>query len=85
MPLCWLTLTPLYHTKLKQLIVPTSHLVSMSCVVEDDFFLEDVLDLPTGCSPGVLFQDVNSEGFSKLEKQGWSFKPNELMLDFSTV
>jgi protein regulator of cytokinesis 1 len=65
----WLTLAQLYHTKLEQLIALTTRLVSMSRVVGDNFFPEDVLDPSAGRSPGALYQDVNPERFSKLEKE----------------
>ncbi len=41
----------------------------MSRVVGDNFFPEDVLDQSVGRSPGVLYQDVSPERFSKLEKE----------------
>ena len=41
----------------------------MSRVVGDSFFPEDVLDPSAGRSPGALYQDVNPERFSKLEKE----------------
>ena len=66
-PLRWLTLTQLYHTKLEQLIALTARLVLMSRVVGDTFFPEDVLDQSVGRSPG--YQDVSLERFSKLEKE----------------
>ncbi|KAH9042589.1 microtubule associated protein-domain-containing protein [Lactarius pseudohatsudake] len=62
-------LRQLYHTKLEQLIALTARLVSMSRVVGDHFFPEDVLDQSIGRSPGVLYQDVSLERFSKLEKE----------------
>ncbi|KAI9441326.1 microtubule associated protein-domain-containing protein [Lactarius indigo] len=62
-------LRQLYHTKLEQLIALTTRLVSMSRVVGDNFFPEDVLDQSVGRSPGVLYQDVSPERFSKLEKE----------------
>lgn len=62
-------LRQLYHTKLEQLIALTTRLVSMSRVVGDTFFPEDVLDPSAGRRPGVLYQDVSPERFSKLEKE----------------
>ncbi|KAF8273523.1 microtubule associated protein-domain-containing protein [Lactarius quietus] len=62
-------LRQLYHTKLEQLIALTSRLVSMSRVLGDNFFPEDVLDPSAGRSPGTPYQDVNPERFSKLEKE----------------
>jgi protein regulator of cytokinesis 1 len=41
----------------------------MSRVVGDNFFPEDVLDQSVGRSPCTLYQDVNPERFSKLEKE----------------
>ena len=41
----------------------------MSRVVGDNFFPEDALDQSVGRGPGALYQDVNPERFSKLEKE----------------
>jgi protein regulator of cytokinesis 1 len=41
----------------------------MSRIVGDTFFPDDVLDPSAGRPPGALYQDVNLERFSKLEKE----------------
>ncbi|KAI9511990.1 microtubule associated protein-domain-containing protein [Russula earlei] len=58
-----------YHTKLEQLIALTSRLVSMSRIVGEGFFPEDVLDRSFNCNSGVPYQDVNADRFSRLEKE----------------
>jgi hypothetical protein len=65
----WLTPIQLYHTKLEQLIALTTRLVSISHIVGDGFFSDDVLDCSNGCHSGVPYQDVSPERFSRLEKE----------------
>ena len=65
----WLTPVQLYHTKLEQLIALTTRLVSISHIVGDGFFPDDVLDCSNDCHSGVPYQDVSPERFSRLEKE----------------
>jgi len=58
-----------YHTKLEQLIVLTTRLVSMSRIVGEGFFPEDVLGRSVSSNSGVPYQDVSPERFSRLEKE----------------
>jgi Ase1/PRC1/MAP65 family protein len=62
-------LSQLYHTKLEQLIALTTRLASISRIVGDSFFPEDVLDFSAARSSGEPYQDVSPERFSKLEKE----------------
>jgi len=59
----------LYHTKLEQLIALTTRLVSISHIVGDGFFPDEILDCSNDCHPGVPYQDVSPERFSRLEKE----------------
>ncbi|KAI0300522.1 microtubule associated protein-domain-containing protein [Multifurca ochricompacta] len=62
-------LRQLYHTKLEQLNALTARLVSISRIVGDRFFHEDVLGHSTGSSPDMPYQNVSPERFSRLEKE----------------